>query len=169
MRTSQVNRRSYITEISPPQYRGTLASIPQLLITIGLAAGYFICYGTVKISSSLSWRLPFALQAFIAFTFALSTLFFLPESPRWLRQSGKHQEALVVWEKLGVLAAEREKGEEDGDKFAESVHWKDMLSVFAKGARKQTALGAFLGGMQQLSGIDGVLYVCLISPVDCSN
>ena len=37
-----------------------------------------------------------------------------------------------------------------------------MLSVFAKNARKQTALGVFLGGMQQLSGIDGVLYVSVL-------
>ena len=159
-------RYRYITEISPPQYRGTLASIPQLAITIGLAAGYFICYGTVNIASSLSWRLPFALQAIIAFMFTLFTFFFSLESPRWLSQAGKHLEALAVWEKLGVLAAEREKSEENSDNFAEPVQWKDMLSVFARSARKQTALGVFLGGMQQLSGIDGVLYVCLTLALD---
>jgi len=154
----------YITEISPPQYRGTLASLPQLVITIGLATGYFICYGTVKVASSLSWRLPFGLQAIFAFIFTLSALLFSPESPRWLSQVGKHQEALAVWEKLDVLAAEREKSEEDSDNLAKPVEWKDLLSVFAKSARKQTALGVFLGGMQQLSGIDGVLYVCFVWP-----
>ena len=137
-----------------------MASIPQLAITIGLAAGYFICYGTVNITSSLSWRLPFAVQAAIAFAFTLAALILSPESPRWLSQTGKHQEALAIWEKLGVLAAERDKNEEVSDNSSEPLHWKDMLSVFAKNARKQTALGVFLGGMQQLSGIDGVLYVC---------
>lgn len=139
-----------------------MASIPQLAITIGLASGYFICYGTVNLAASLSWRLPFALQAIFAFVFTLSTLFFSLESPRWLSQAGKHQQALAVWERLGVLAAEREKSEENSDGFVEPVHWKDMLSVFAKNARKQTALGVFLGGMQQLSGIDGVLYVSVL-------
>lgn len=72
----------YITEISPPRSRGTLASIPQLLISTGVCVGYFICYGSVKLESSASWRIPFALQAFIALFFVPTTLIFLPESPR---------------------------------------------------------------------------------------
>jgi MFS family permease len=39
-----------------------------------------------------------------------------------------------------------------------SDHLKEMTQVFGKDARKQTALACFMMGMQQLSGIDGVLY-----------
>jgi hypothetical protein len=75
---------------------------------------------------------------------------------------GLHKEALALWEKLGVEAAEREKLEEnDNDRLPQGVKMKDILAVFGKDAWRQTALGAFLMGMQQLSGIDGVLYVCL--------
>ena len=151
----------YITEISPPRSRGTLASIPQLFTTIGICTGYFTCYGSVNILSSLSWRLPFALQAAIAFTFTISTLMFLPQSPRWMTARRMHKEALALWEELGVEAAEREKLEEtDNGQISEGVKMKDLLAVFGKHAWKRTALGAFLMGMQQLSGIDGVLYVC---------
>ena len=150
----------YITEISPPRSRGTLASIPQFLTTIGICTGYFTCYGSVNIQSSFSWRLPFALQALIAFTFTVSTLMFLPQSPRWMTARGLHKEALALWEGLGVEAAEREKLEENNKgELPEGVKIKDILAIFGKDAWRQTALGVFLMGMQQLSGIDGVLYV----------
>jgi hypothetical protein len=95
----------------------------------------------------------------LAFFFTISTLI-LPESPRWLSQSGKHQEATSTWEKLGVLATEREKHEEDASRNSpKHVEWKDILAIFHRNAWKQTAIGVFLMGMQQASGIDGVLYV----------
>jgi len=53
--------------------------------------------------------------------------------------------------------------ENPGD-AVEQVRWRDVLAVFGKGARRQTALGVFLMGMQQLSGIDGVLYVRCFLP-----
>jgi hypothetical protein len=169
----------YICEISPPQVRGTLASVPQLIITIGICVGYFVCYGSVDISTSLSWRLPFALQALIAFCFTLSTLLLLPHSPRWLTLKGRKEEAAALWDKLGVSSEEREQDEvvrveskvitsEVG--IAElavdsnpglKVKARRLIRVFRKDVRKRTALGVFLMGMQQLSGIDGVLYVSI--------
>lgn len=68
-------------------------------------------------------------------------------------------EAVSVWEELGVGSAEREKSEGGPNGIPEPVKLKDILSIFGKNARRQTALGVFLMGMQQLSGIDGVLYV----------
>jgi len=151
---------SYITEISPPRSRGTLASIPQLLCTIGVCSGYFVCYGSVHITSSAAWRLPFALQAVLAFAYTLSTLLFLVESPRWLTASGRHAEAMKIWEKLGIDAAEREKIEErEAGELPEQVKVADLFAVFGRDNWRRTALGAFLMGMQQASGIDGVLYV----------
>lgn len=100
----------YVVEISPARERGLLASIQQLLVTIGICAGYFICYGTVRAGkSSLSWRLPFAIQSFLAFCFGAIVLLLLPQSPRWLKTQGRYEEAARAWEKLGVADAEREK------------------------------------------------------------
>ncbi|KAG9229899.1 general substrate transporter [Amylocarpus encephaloides] len=149
----------YITEISPPQYRGTLASIPQLFTTVGLCAGYFICYGTVNISSSISWRLPFLLQAGISFLFSTSTLLLLPESPRWLSSHGRKQQALAAWNSLQIATAEREKEDEiPNAQEMQPVKTKDILGVFGRDVWKQTSLGVFLMSMQQLTGIDGILY-----------
>lgn len=151
----------YITEISPPAHRGTLASFPQFTITLSILAGYFICYGTVGIQSSLSWRLPFALQSIIAFVFTGCMLLLLPQSPRWLTARGRYEEANRVWEYLGISSDEREKADEadDADTTDKEVKAKDILAVFGKDAWKRTVLGLFLMGMQQLAGIDGILYV----------
>ncbi|TGO18373.1 hypothetical protein BTUL_0010g00430 [Botrytis tulipae] len=151
----------YITEISPPSQRGTLASLPQLVTTMGVLVGYFMCYGSVGMKSSLSWRLPFAVQATIAFLFTASTMLFLPQSPRWLAARGKFEEAERVWSDLNLPEKEREKVDDDVDdneKADQEVKAKDMFAIFAPDAWKRTVLGLFLMGIQQAAGIDGVLY-----------
>jgi sugar porter (SP) family MFS transporter len=167
----------YVCEIAPARQRGVLASVQQLLVTMGIAVGYFTCYGTVRSSTtSFSWRFPFALQSFLAFTYALLAFFFLPESPRWLKSKGRMEDSHDAWEKLGIADAEREKDErrdqnltiQEPESLAltpirsrqsiHSTHQTSWLAVFAKDTRKRTFLGCFLMGMQQLSGIDGVLY-----------
>lgn len=42
--------------------------------------------------------------------------------------------------------------------YERSVH--NLRLILGPGARKQALLGVFLMSMQQLSGIDGVIYVC---------
>lgn len=176
----------YVCEIAPARQRGVLCSIQQLLVTMGICVGYFICYGTIRGSdTSLSWRLPFALQSALSLTYGLSAFFLLPESPRWLKGKNHYDEARLAWEKLGVADAEREKDEQQNaaapsssnlaaSKIPEpeslalapirshaSVHdpeQKSWLQVFEPDVIKRTLLGSFLMGMQQLSGIDGVLY-----------
>lgn len=81
---------------------------------------------------------------------------------------GAHEEALALWEELGVLAAEREKLEQrdEDDGLPKGVKMSDLLNVFGKSVWRQTFLGVFLMAMQQLSGIDGVLYVRISLPRD---
>lgn len=97
-----------------------------------------------------------------------ASLLCLPPSPRWLTLHGRHAEAEAAWDKLGVGRAEREKVElESGaqeaaaptEKPKESIRHK-LFDIFSKDVRSRTALVVFMMGMQQLSGIDGVLYVC---------
>lgn len=154
---------------------------PQLLITAGIMTGYFTCYGSSGIKSSLSWRTPFILLASLSILLCASTFFFLPPSPRWLTLHGRRQEAEEAWNKLDISHAEREKAEletegvevaaptdksharetitEPTEKPKPSVMDK-LFDIFSKDARSRTAFVVFMMGMQQLSGIDGVLYVC---------
>ena len=163
---------SYICVISPPKNRGPLTTGPQLSITLGLMVGYFTCYGTTSIDSSLSWRAPFIILACLSMAFSTSSLLWLVPSPRWLTLRGRHAEAAAAWEALGVGHAEREKAESQSG--AEATASQDysirassdspatksgFLDIFSRDVRTRTGLAVFMMGMQQLSGIDGVLYV----------
>ena len=175
---------SYVCEISPSNQRGPLTTMIQLLITAGLVVGYFSCYGSVRIPSSLCWRLPLALHSGIAFFLAFASFFYLPHSPRWLAYKGRKEEASRAWDRLGVSNAEREKDLlqiavpiegavlTDSSTLPEASvkttlrdrmrrNLNELMAIFKKDARKPMLLGVFLMSMQQLSGIDGVIYVRL--------
>ncbi|KAJ5466646.1 hypothetical protein N7539_009375 [Penicillium diatomitis] len=161
-----------ICEISPTSTRGPLTTGPQLMITLGLVVGFFTCYGTSALVSSFSWRTPFIVLSGLSVTFSAASYLYLPESPRWLNLHGRHKEAAVTWDRLEVSHAEREKAELQSEplqtaegittsaapdvKQESPVH--KILDIFAKDVRTRTVLAVFLMGMQQLSGIDGVLY-----------
>ncbi|KAI0932573.1 hypothetical protein AcW2_001162 [Taiwanofungus camphoratus] len=146
----------YAIEIAPASSRGQLVSIIQLWNTFGITSGYFVCYGTVHIPSSLSWRFPFGMQTIIAALFAVGAPL-LPHSPRWLRHVGRIADADAAWAKLGVGTVDAEENSQRGD--AQKMDWwKEVQQLWKKGIRMRTALGVFLMAMQQASGIDGVLY-----------
>ncbi|KZP11841.1 putative transporter [Athelia psychrophila] len=145
----------YLCEICPKHLRGRVISCFQLFTTGAVALGFFVCYGSVQIKSSLAWRLPFAISTFVALLVAV-TVPFLPFSPRWLITHGRSEEAQQV---LNLLT-----GPEDEDERRElmavppSNDKAGWLDIFDKGVRGRTLLGAFLNVLQQLSGIDFVLY-----------
>ena len=91
----------YICALAPPSKRGVLTTLVQLLSATGILLGYFICYGTVRIKSAASWRLPLALQSFLVFLFA-AVCVPLPQSRRWLTLCGRHKEARLLWIRLGI-------------------------------------------------------------------
>ncbi|KAJ6089983.1 hypothetical protein N7467_005199 [Penicillium canescens] len=155
-----------ICEISPTRTRGALTTGPQLAITLGLVVGYFVCYGTSNIQSSLSWRMPFILLSAFSMVLCGLSLLFLPESPQWLGLQGRYAMAEEAWDKLGVNCADREKVEvqvqttevESGTEMDGQSTMEKLMDIFSKDVRGRTALAVFLMGMQQMSGIDGVLY-----------
>lgn len=163
-----------ICEISPIKTRGALTTGPQLACTLGLVIGYFVGYGTSGVQSSLSWRTPWIVLSACAMIICGISLAFLPESPQWLGLQGRYAEAEEAWEYLGVTLADREpvKAEVHVQEIESDAEEDDVsagpqkktagtvLDIFSKDVRGRTALGVFLMGMQQLSGIDGVLYVC---------
>ena len=153
---------SYITEIAPRRRRGMLVSMPQFMATTGICAGYFTCYGTIHIASSISWRLPFIIAAILAVGLAISCLY-LPESPRWLLLRGRKDDALRGSERLNLSRVEVEKDMLTIATRSQSQPslWQSLLVIFYRRYRARTTLGLFILGMIQLCGIDGVLYVSL--------
>lgn len=61
--------------------------------TLGSIVAAWITFGSREISSTWSWRLPSLLQM-IPSIIQLCTIWFLPESPRWLISKDRGQDAL---------------------------------------------------------------------------
>ena len=141
-----------------------LVSIPQFMSALGICAGYFTCYGSIKIDSSISWRLPFIFMAVTGIILAVSCLY-LPPSPRWLLVNSRRDDAMRSIDRLDIPRAEVEKDLSKLTARSESrpSTWQATRAIFQRKYRLRTILGLFVLGMVQLSGIDGVLYVSLKS------
>ncbi|EPQ30516.1 uncharacterized protein PFL1_02042 [Pseudozyma flocculosa PF-1] len=92
----------YNAELAAPEIRGSLVSLQQLAITFGIMISYWITYGTNYIGgtgegqSSAAWLIPITIQILPALILAAGMAFVVPESPRWLMNEGRDQEALNV-------------------------------------------------------------------------
>ncbi|KAJ6605850.1 general substrate transporter [Mycena sp. CBHHK59/15] len=152
----------YVMEISPATMRGRTMTTVQLFNTVGVASGYFTCFGTVKFSDSLSWRFPLGLQAVVAIVLAIGTPFF-PHSPHWLLNVGRAADAEASSMTLGLQLTEVRKEDEAaavGNVNGNTRHniMQQAKELWKKDVRFRTLFGLFLMGMQQACGIDAVLY-----------
>ncbi|TFY66537.1 hypothetical protein EVG20_g4562 [Dentipellis fragilis] len=85
---------TYTVEVAPPQWRGRLTSLYNTGWNGGAIAAAAITLGTQRIQSDWSWRIPLILQAAPACV-VVCTVWFLPESPRWLMAHGRDAEAFA--------------------------------------------------------------------------
>jgi MFS transporter, SP family, arabinose:H+ symporter len=154
---SSVISPTYIAEISPPVWRGRLVGSFQFNVVFGILIAYFSNYlVTLAIPSvALQWRWMFGVAAIPAFLFFVS-LFFIPESPRWLVRKNRSAEALAVLTRTGEPDPQRELSEiefslarTDGSRDQRLFQWKHRLPIF---------LAISVAMFNQLSGINAVLY-----------
>lgn len=163
----------YIAEISPPKERGRMVSLYQLAVVVGFfvvfLATYFIGGGNVENQSSEAiaqihhhnvtegWRLMLWSELWPASAFFL-LLFFVPHSPRWLMIKGRKREAFEV---LCTITENRQKAEDEFKQIDESLGNTDhpkALTLFAKGMGFVLFLGVMLSILQQVTGINAILY-----------
>ena len=153
---SSVISPTYIAEISPPRMRGRLVSAFQFNVVFGIMLAYVSNYFVGRtIPGPHEWRWKFGMAALPALCFFVS-LFFIPESPRWLVAQKRDQAALKVLRKNGNVFPEREREEiarsleqEGGSKADRVFQWRYRLPLF---------LAISIGMFNQLSGINAILY-----------
>ncbi|CAK9782345.1 unnamed protein product [Cutaneotrichosporon oleaginosum] len=83
----------YTAEIAHPRNRPQATALVQTCFFVGSVASAFIALGTFKgIDNDWSWRLPLLLHNVVP-VIVLSLIWFVPESPRWLVNKGRVEEA----------------------------------------------------------------------------
>ncbi len=147
----------YIAEISPPRIRGRLVALQQLTIVLGILAAFFT--NSMVLHTSLAdpakWRWMFAIGAFPAIIF-LFLLIPVPESPRWLTQRGRQKEARSIIVRVsGEAEADREM-EQIVQALAEEEG--TIWELFKPGIRKAMIVGIVLAVLQQITGINAIMY-----------
>jgi sugar porter (SP) family MFS transporter len=85
---------SYLTEISPPEFRGSVVGTNELMITVGILLAFCIDYKFSQFPEG--WRYMFAFPAVLTVMWAI-LMCMMPESPRWLLVKGRPEEALRVF------------------------------------------------------------------------
>ncbi|KAE9466308.1 hypothetical protein C3L33_01775, partial [Rhododendron williamsianum] len=85
----------YISETAPPEIRGLLNTLPQFTGCVGMFLSYCMVFG-MSLTDSPSWRLMLGVLSIPSIVYFGLTVFYLPESPRWLVSKGRMVEAKRV-------------------------------------------------------------------------
>jgi len=144
----------YLSEIASEESRGAMVSTYQLMVTVGIFVAFL---SDTYFSYSGNWRWMFGVAAIPAGLFLIGVLF-LPYSPRWLIIQGRHKEAREVLLDLRndpLVAAQEIKA------IREQLEVKQNGFELARtnpNFRRSLALGVMLQMMQQLAGINIIMY-----------
>jgi sugar porter (SP) family MFS transporter len=145
----------YISEISPARNRGSLVSLNQLAIVIGILVAFFSNYFLASIGPD-SWRWMLGVMAVPALLFFV-TLLFIPESPRWLVQKERKQEAYGILERIN--GAEAAKAEMNAIEQAIAQEERVSLRVLlSRKIRPLIVLGVVAAVFSQITGINSIMY-----------
>ncbi|WP_206666387.1 sugar porter family MFS transporter [Pseudodesulfovibrio senegalensis] len=138
----------YLSEISPPDKRGALVSLNQLMITIGIVVSY--CVDGIFSGQAHGWRWMFLAGLFPALVLGTGMLF-LPCSPRWLAARGHANKAKDALKRLGQessLVHEDEAEQNTGS----------LRELMSPRLRPVMLVGIGIMFVQQFTGINTVIY-----------
>ena len=145
---------SYISESAPTDVRGSLSSLFQLAITLGILVAYLV---NAVFAPLGDWRWPLGLAFVPAFVLFVG-MYLMPETPRWLVSKGREEEA------RRVLARTRTDEEIEGEiqeihrveeESKEQAGYRELLAPWV---RPMLVAGIGLAIFQQFVGINTVIY-----------
>ncbi|MFG2663021.1 sugar porter family MFS transporter [Streptomyces sp. NPDC048387] len=159
---------AYIAEVSPPAYRGRLASFQQAAIVIGIAVSQLVNWGILnladgdqrgKIGGLEAWQWMLGVMVIPAVLYGLMS-FVIPESPRFLISAGRSVEArkvLAEVEGQGIDLDARVAEIESAMRSEHKSTFKDLRGG-RFGLLPIVWIGIGLSVFQQLVGINVIFY-----------
>ena len=158
---------AYISEIAPPSIRGSLTTLQQLMIVIGLfmafVSNYFIAGAAGSAEEVFwfgfdAWQWMYWVEMLPAGIFLVS-LFFIPESPRYLVAAGKEDAARTVINSLSTASNVDEKIADIRSTLQEGKpSLTDIVHRHTGRIHPLVWVGLGLAALQQFTGINVVFY-----------
>ncbi|KAG4429962.1 hypothetical protein IFR05_014557 [Cadophora sp. M221] len=153
----------YQSEIAPPEHRGSFVGLHAQFIGFGYALSNWIGFGVYFTKGPFTFRFPIGLQILWGVILLLGSLW-LPESPRYLIEIGKNEEAFRQLERL------RKKSDKDFlnrefKQMSDQINWEkeneisSLKGILTKPSyRKRLFLGCGVQIGQQICGISAINY-----------
>jgi MFS transporter, SP family, major inositol transporter len=152
----------FLAELAPYEIRGSLSGRNEMMIVVGQLAAFVInaIVGNIWGEYGGVWRIMLAVVTLPAIALFVGMLR-VPESPRWLIDHGKFDEAVAVLDQVRpegrALAEARQIADvtyEDSKRV--TMDWRHVLSN--RWLRRILLVGIGLGVAQQLTGINSIMY-----------
>ncbi|TYR79337.1 sugar porter family MFS transporter [Priestia megaterium] len=152
----------YIAEIAPAHVRGRLVSLNQLAIVIGIFVVYFV-NAAIANNGEIAWNVEIGWRWMLAMGVIPSVLFFvlllfIAESPRWLEQKGRRDEALRVLKRMNNDESDAKEQLAEIQATIKSEGMGSIKQLFKPGFRMALFIGSVLVLLQQFSGINAIMY-----------
>lgn len=144
----------YLAETAAIEARGAVVAIYQLAMTVGIVCSYSVNYVLIE---HQAWRMMFASSAIPALLFTLGILL-MPESPRWLCSVGRREDAIKSLKRLRKNQSIDQELNDIELTISHEPKRGTWLLLFKKPLLPVLLLGTILFCLQQLSGINVVIY-----------
>lgn len=154
----------YCSEIAEASYRGALSGLLQWMLCWGFLFAQWIGYGCNFVDSAFQWRFPLAFQLLPSLAL-VGGIWFLQESPRWLMEKGRYDEARESLRKLHGTGDNEEYLDMEYQEIHDTIvaeksvavrSWTGLVSNPAW--RRRLLLGMGIQAFGQLSGINVINY-----------
>jgi sugar porter (SP) family MFS transporter len=145
----------YISEISPPAYRGRLTVTFQLAIVTGILVAFFADYLLIDTGEN-NWRWMFLSEGIPAMAFFV-LLFYVEKSPRWLVKAGDIDRAREVIMKVDPVSPVDKTLKDIQESISQEVLSRSIY-LFRKPYLHLILIGIAIGMFNQFTGINVIMY-----------